>query len=1134
MGKPRRKIDRLIRALLDDDEEAYGKLVRALRKAGPEHIAKLAAHDAPRVREAVAEAAAGTQAPAPPAILESLADDREARVRLSLAHALAAGTAWPVPDDVLIRLIEDEDEFVREWAATAMTDRSEFLPQLAEVLVEDYGWRVRRAAVRSLATYDAGTVRMPLLICLANDDDRDVAREAAKVIEKGMGAGNPAQWDVPPTRDLTSAHERIKSLGTKRFPGLAKWLRGKVSGAVDLAHLRSFGADLTAAAVSNETPRAHGVDAICEELEALLEADGSRSSVLLGPSGSGKTAAIHELAHRLKDEWHMIRVTASELLAGTKYLGEWQTKVRDLVQATRRPRQVMLYIPNLQQLRDAGQSSKSTMNVATMLAPYIETGDIVVVGEATPEGYQNGIGRDPSLRRLFTEIRVPGASVETTRELVELVGAENDVEVPRETIDAILELGELYLQETALPGRAIRLLRRALEQGPADRLEPTDILDSIGSTTGIPIEFLDDRVPLDLDATRGFLQARVMGQPEAVDAVLDLVTLVKAGLCDPYKPFGVFLFVGPTGVGKTELARALAALLFGDPARLHRFDMSEYATYAAYERLIGNARVPGLLTGAVREQPFSVILLDEIEKGHQNVFDLCLQIFDAGRLTDGAGRLADFRHTIVILTSNVGSGVTNEKRLGFADEAPPPPDRDTIQRALHRFFRPEFLNRLDRVVHFDPLSPETAEKIARRELARVVKRSGIERRNMTVDIDPAVLALLLREGYSHAFGARPLKRTVERRVLLPLARALATGAVAPGGVVRLLEKGGRVEAQTVSGDESSEEPEAALAALAEVARRALELEQALVPLMEEKQELLALSRGSDFWSEPVRARYALDRIHRLDRILGDHARLCEQLEYTARNPDPKRAAEFTEQHDFEERRLRLLANDGDLGDAILVIASVKADGSGLDAVTTLARMYRGLAKRRGFELELLDDRRGGDPVEDTVAFAIGGAGAYALLRREAGLHQVRRKVRGRDGRHDQRELVRVEVLRQPDSDAEPRADELRISIEARRGNESRFGKPPRFEASALHLPTMISVKTWQPGDRNSAAERTLTLLRARLATNGVNPEPTEVVRTYSLGTDARISDRRSGHSSGRIDRVLKGELEPFLLPRESG
>ena len=243
-----------------------------------------------------------------------------------------------------------------------------------------------------------------------------------------------------------------------------------------------------------------------------------------------------------------------------------------------------------------------------------------------------------------------------------------------------------------------RGVRRPVAQGArsggrqARPISEKEILETLSTSTGIPADFLDDSVSLDRQKVRQFFETRVMGQPEAVEAVVDLVTLVKAGLNDPNKPFGVFLFVGPTGVGKTELARALAEHLFGDVNRLVRLDMSEYATYEAYERLIGNTarNEAGLLTSTVRERPFAVILFDEIEKAHPNIYNLCLQMFDAGRLTDAMGRTVDFRRTIIILTSNVGSIVQTGPALGLAREAPPMPTRETIFRELSRWFRPGF------------------------------------------------------------------------------------------------------------------------------------------------------------------------------------------------------------------------------------------------------------------------------------------------------------------------------------------------------------------------------------------------------------------------------------------------------------
>ncbi|HVO29716.1 MAG TPA: AAA family ATPase, partial [bacterium] len=692
------------------------------------------------VRRAALAAVRGRKDPGLAAHVAKLAHDPEKSVRVALAELLEEDLL-PGMDATVVALLEDGDENVRVAATKSSRKRAACEAALLALLEEagEPSWRVRQNAAQALAWQKARGVILPLLHSIGSDSARPVQTASAVTLDAHLKAigGWPADLGLPDQPLLEAINARLGQIGAAKFPVLAPFIAHKASTEVDLKKLRDFGTDLLAEMDAGRIARAYGVDSVVSTLRDLLVQGKTRAAVLLGEPGSGKTAIVHELAHRLAAEkdgpWRIVRTSPVEILAGTRYLGEWQTKLNDLVNLAKSPKRVILYIPNLQELSDAGRTVQSDVNMATALAPHIESGKIAILGESTPEAFRGGLGAIGSLRRLFHAVDVPEATPEATRTVLERIRRDAGVEMSAPVMDRMIELADYYLSGVAQPGRAAGLLRRVIElnAGTKKSLLLRDVLETLSSSTGVPMDLLDDAVALDLAKVRAFFDARVMGQTEAVDAVLDVVSLVKAGLTDPGKPFSVLFFVGPTGVGKTELARALAEYLFGDAKRMVRFDMSEFATYDAFERLIGRGHTTtGLLTSAVRERPFSVLLLDEIEKAHTNVFDLCLQLFDAGRLTDAAGRTADFRRTIIILTSNVGSRISRDAGLGFGSESKSVPPREHVMRELERVFRPEFLNRLDRIITFAPLAEETAEKIARREVAAVLERSGITRRGL--------------------------------------------------------------------------------------------------------------------------------------------------------------------------------------------------------------------------------------------------------------------------------------------------------------------------------------------------------------------------------------------------------------------
>jgi MoxR-like ATPase len=318
----------------------------------------------------------------------------------------------------------------------------------------------------------------------------------------------------------------------------------------------------------------------------------------------------------------------------------------------------------------------------------------------------------------------------------------------------------------------VRFLRNLLtDQPPALPVAGRTVTEAFARETGLPLVLLEDEVPLDLAEATAWFSQRVIGQGEAVDLVVDLLATVKAALNRPRKPIASLLFIGPTGVGKTEMAKALAEYLFGSRERLTRFDMSEYGDPLAVQRLIGGlGSSEGILTARVREQPFSVILLDEVEKAHPQLFDLLLQVLGEGRLTDAAGRLADFCNSVVIMTSNLGAESYLQGDFGLLPSGP------SRQRAREHFVhevqsavRPELFNRIDRIVPFAPLDEETTRKIAVRELDLLQQRDGIRYRGVTVEMAAEVSAWLAQHGYDIRYGARPLKRAIERQLLAPLA-----------------------------------------------------------------------------------------------------------------------------------------------------------------------------------------------------------------------------------------------------------------------------------------------------------------------------------------------------------------------------
>jgi ATP-dependent Clp protease ATP-binding subunit ClpC len=559
-------------------------------------------------------------------------------------------------------------------------------------------------------------------------------------------------------------------------------------------------------------------DADLDALAKLLVTE-PVSVLLVGESGSGKTSLLIEAARRIEREktspnpeattidgdglpsrrrfW---LTNAGRLIAGMKYLGQWEERVEGVI-AELTEIDGWLCAENLLDLVTTGGSGPQD-SLAAFLAPYVERREVRLIAEATPADLDACRRLLPGLVERMRIVRVPpmsrGQAIAALQKVADQHARNLKLEVAGGTVETIHRLHARFLPYQAFPGAAsgfvVSLLDHAhREQGrrkgqavPAagrppgvvapSRVTPADAVERFVKLTGLPELFVRDELPLDADAVAAHLRARVIAQDEACAAAADVVTTFKAGMNDPNRPIGVLLFCGPTGVGKTELARATADYLFGHGEqrdRMIRLDMSEYAGRGAADRLLtDSAGGPSELVRRVRQQPFNLLLLDEVEKAAPEVFDVLLGLFDEGRLTDRNGRLTTFRSCVVVMTSNLGSESAEPFGLVPKGEAADKAAADAVTAAVGEFFRPEFLNRVDAVIPFRPLGPTAVRTIAEKELRDLSKREGLAKANLTLAWTPAVVDLLAATGYDKRYGARPLQRAVEQAVVTPLARFL--------------------------------------------------------------------------------------------------------------------------------------------------------------------------------------------------------------------------------------------------------------------------------------------------------------------------------------------------------------------------
>ena len=855
-------------------------------------------------------------------------------------------------------------------------------------------------------------------------------------------------------------------------------------------------------------------------VKSLITRRPHRSVLLVGEHGVGKTAIARSVAQCLQAEgWVIWEAAHSELIAGMIYIGQLEERLRELLQKLS-GRRVLWLVKDFHSLALSGRHKYGPLSVLDYLIPHIETGDIVLLGETQPRAYERLVQTKPRVLTAMETARVKPLPEAETKQLVdrwaEAHGGQSagSMLTPETRREAWL-LAEQYLGDRAAPGNVLSLIELTHQRCSATECEGTvklgidDLITTLGQMTGLPPTVLDERQGLDLNGLREHFEARVMGQPEAIDCLVERVAMIKAGVTDPTRPFGVFLFAGPTGTGKTEIAKSLAAFLFGSPDRMVRLDMSEFQDPESVQRLIGRDSTESesdALVDTIRQQPFSVVLLDEFEKAHPNVWDLFLQVFDDGRLTDRSGNTADFRNAIIIMTSNLGSRIPAGTSLGFTDRTGQFSEV-TVHREIKNAFRPEFLNRLDRVVVFRPLERDTMREILRKDLNEAFKRRGLRNRAWAVEWDESALDFLLERGFTADLGARPLRRAIEHHVLVPLAKTIVEHRYPEGDqflfvradddrlVVEFVDPDAS-EQDTGAGDEMSADAGEGIS-LGRIAFEAKGRPEEMNVLrvahgqlcqtvedagwQESKRSGLEQIADPAFWNSESRFG-TLGRIEYLDRIeagLKSAGSLLERLSGYGGSSRPRYPRDLVGRLASQLYLLDAACRDvqNELPrEAFLQVEAWTDTGIPSRPADGFARqvgaMYRAWAARRRMQCEVLEEHAAHGPYH--LLLAVSGFGAYSILSGERGLHLL--EAPADDSRRVHKVAARVRVAPQPES-------------------PPRHGESPVRQAHDL------------------------------LTSQG--EEHLAIVRRYREQPSPLVRDIARGWRTGRLDRVLDGDFDLF-------
>lgn len=653
--------------------------------------------------------------------------------------------------------------------------------------------------------------------------------------------------------------------------------------------LAKFSRDLTQMAREGKIDPVIGRSREIERIVQILSRRTKNNPVLIGEPGVGKSAVAEGLAQRIVSgdipdmllEKRLISLDIGSLIAGTKYRGEFEERMKGIIDEIRDDSSIILFIDELQNIVGAGKAEGS-IDAAGILKPALARGELQCIGATTLSDYRKHIEKDAALSRRFQPVMVGQPSMEESLDILkglrERYEAHHNVELTDEALEAAVQLSDRYINDRFLPDKAVDLMdeaasrvrirtytapidvsaqeealaelrqqklaaiehqdyekaadyrdqERKLKQEMEERkanwkkeranakpaVTEEDIAQVVTGWTGIPVQRMTMAEGEKLFKLEETLHLRMIGQEEAVSAVSRSIRRARAGLQDPKRPLGSFIFLGPTGVGKTELCRALGEAMFGDEDAMIRLDMSEYMEKHTVSRMVGSPpgyvgfEEGGQLTEAVRRKPYSVVLFDEIEKAHPDVFNMLLQILEDGRLTDNVGRVTSFKNCIIVMTSNAGAqniaagkslgfGTAQDKQLGY-DEM-----KNRVMDEVKRMFRPEFINRVDEMIVFHPLNHEHIRQIAKLMVDAVAKRL-LDNSGVTLMLDEMALDKLAKDGFDPQYGARPLRRVIQRQIEDALSESVIAGNVTQGDTVVGTVKDGKLAFDTQKAEQVKE------------------------------------------------------------------------------------------------------------------------------------------------------------------------------------------------------------------------------------------------------------------------------------------------------------------------------------------